>query len=181
MRAVLPPIPCRRPRPGRNQSRPRRCGFSVEFRAVKESRIDGDLRVIEDAILSGIGIVKSPSYDGARVEARRRSGPDHAGDDRVPSDTDLWSVRCSGAECKFAQAWRQRGCRKAYSIRAFQQFERETVIAGVWLLRHAPCVGIGAARCEASILGNGDGEVEIDLPAGIASALRPWPRMKPPA
>ena len=46
-------------------------GLSIEFRAVKESR-DGDIRVIEDAILSGVGLVGDPSYGGARVEARAR-------------------------------------------------------------------------------------------------------------
>ena len=48
-------------------------GLSVEFRPLKERR-DADVRVIEDAVLSGIGIVRAPSYKQSNVEARRRSG-----------------------------------------------------------------------------------------------------------
>ena len=47
-------------------------GLSVEFNVVKETR-EGGLRVIQEAVLSGIGIVKAPSYSDSQVEARRRN------------------------------------------------------------------------------------------------------------
>ena len=68
--ADLPPIPAA-DRALEDIRAGKTTGLSVEFRAVKESR-DGDVRVIEDAILSGVGLVGNPSYGGARVEARAR-------------------------------------------------------------------------------------------------------------
>ena len=72
MRADLPPIPAA----NRALALVRggdATGLSVEFRAVRERREAG-LRVIQEAVLSGIGLVRSPSYTGSRVEARARSG-----------------------------------------------------------------------------------------------------------
>lgn len=48
-------------------------GLSIEFRAVAE-RFEGGVRVIERAVLSGIGVVDTPAYPQSEVEARRRHG-----------------------------------------------------------------------------------------------------------
>ena len=49
-------------------------GLSVEFRALEETRDSAGIRIIHKAVLSGVGLVRSPSYPGATVEARARSG-----------------------------------------------------------------------------------------------------------
>ena len=72
LRAELPPIPAA----DRALALVRggdATGLSVEFHAVRERR-EGGLRVIEEARLSGVGIVRAPSYGAARVEARAKSG-----------------------------------------------------------------------------------------------------------
>ena len=161
MRAELPPIPAADKAIAEIKAG-RANGLSVEFRAVKESRIDG-IRVIEDAILSGIGIVKSPSYDGARVEARRRSGRTMRA--TIPAGRSV-ECRCSGAECKFAKMAKE-GMEQAFD-RAFKQFERE-VIAGFGSY-DMPLASASSGTLRGRILGNGDGEVEIDLPADSVGA-----------
>ena len=47
-------------------------GFSLEFDSLQETR-DGEIRVVERAILAGIGLVRSPSYQGSVVEVRTTS------------------------------------------------------------------------------------------------------------
>ena len=158
MRATLPPIPAA-DRALAEIKAGRVGGLSVEFRAVKETR-DGDLRVIQDAILSGIAIVKAPSYDGSRVESRRRSGRTIRS--RVPSDTDL-GCTCSGAGCKFARFTKE--ALEGVFERAFQQFERETVAAHGSYATPLASVGRGTLRGKMvdDVL-----EVEIDVPTGVA-------------
>ena len=47
-------------------------GLSVEFVALRERRDADGIRVVEEAVLKGVGLVKNPSYDSALVEARKR-------------------------------------------------------------------------------------------------------------
>ena len=46
-------------------------GLSVEFHAISE-RQEGDVRVIEQAELVGIGVVDTAAYPASEVEARRK-------------------------------------------------------------------------------------------------------------
>ena len=169
MRAELPPIPAA-DRALAEIKAGRVDGLSVEFRAVKERR-DGDIRVIEDAVLSGIGIVRAPSYDGSRVEARRRSGRTMRA--RIPAGRSV-ECRCSGAECKFAKMVKE-GMEQAFANSKaghsgvqFGQFERE-VVAGFGSY-DMPLASASSGTLRGRILGNGDGEVEIDLPADSVGA-----------
>ena len=161
MTASLPPIPAA-DRALAMVRAGQATGLSVEFNAVRE-RQEGALRVIEDAVLSGIGIVRAPSYDSSRVEARRRMGRTVRA--RVPSDADV-ECRCSGVECKFARITGD-AMRQAFED-AFDKARRE-VIAGFGSY-DMPLASRSAGTLRGRILGNGDGEVEIDLPDDGAGA-----------
>ena len=161
MTATLPPIPAAN-RALAEIKAGRVNGLSVEFRALKESR-DGEIRVITDALVSGIGLVCAPSYGDAKVEARKRSGRSMRA--TIPANRDV-ECRCSGAECKFAKITGE-AMQGAFD-RAFKQFERE-VIAGFGSY-DMPLASASAGTLRGRILGNGDGEIEIDLPADSVGA-----------
>ena len=70
MSATLPPLPfadlvLKDVRAGN------RSGLSIEFRYIK-TRVEGGIKVVEKALLRGIGIVSAPDYGASRVEARAR-------------------------------------------------------------------------------------------------------------
>ena len=155
MVATLPPIPAA-DRALEEVRSGRTTGLSVEFKALAERR-DGNLRVIEDAELRGIGLVRNPSYQQSHVEARRRSGRTMRA--RIPADRSV-ECRCSGAACKFAKITGE-AMQDAFD-RAFTQFEHE-VIAGFGSY-DMPLASTSSGTLRGRILGNGDGEVEIDLP-----------------
>ena len=163
MRAELPPIPAA-DRALEEIRAGLATGLSIEFRAVRERR-DGDLRVVEDAILLGIAIVRSPSYSNARVEARRRSGRTMRA--RIPAGRNV-ECRCSGAQCKFAKIIGQ-ALAEEFDM-AFGQARKE-IIAGFGSY-DMPLASRSAGTLRGRILASGDGEVEIDLPddgAGTAT------------
>ena len=161
MRAELPPIPAA-DRALAEIKAGRVDGLSCEFRAVRE-RQDAGIRVIEDAILFGVGIVRAPSYGGSRVEARRRSGRTMRA--TIPADRSV-ECRCSGVTCKFAKITGE-AMQDAFD-KAFRQFERE-VIAGFGSY-DMPLASASSGTLRGRILGNGDGEIDIDLPDDGAGA-----------
>ncbi len=158
MTATLPPIPAA-DRALAEIRAGRLGGLSVEFEAVQERR-EGGLRVIQDAVLSGVGIVRAPSYEASRVEARARSGRTLRA--HIPADTDL-ACECSGDGCKFAR-FTGEALKEAFD-EVFTRFEREAV-AGFGSYA-APLAGAGRGTMRGRAV-EGGADVEIDIPRGAA-------------
>ena len=136
-------------------------GFSVEFSALQERR-DGGLRVVERADLSGVGLVRAPSYHGSTVELRARSGRTFRA--RIPSNRNV-ACRCSGAGCKFARFQREATERMFREI--FEELDRDAVAAlGSFDM---PLASRSSGTLRGAMRGD-DLEVEIDVPEGAAGA-----------
>ena len=71
---------------------------SIEFRALEQT-VAGDLRIVRQATLPGIGIVDTGAYGTAGAVEVRRRGP--VVTMRVPYDVKL-ACECSGPNCSFA-------------------------------------------------------------------------------
>jgi len=99
MTAELPPIPAADRALAEVRAR-RTTGLSIEFRALQEHRDAAGVRVVEAAELSGIGLVRSPSYLGSRVEARARSGRTLTA--TIPEGVRL-ACDCSGGGTQYAE------------------------------------------------------------------------------
>lgn len=137
-------------------------GFSVEFNARDEARENG-IRVVRKAELSGVGLVGSPSYQQSTLELRGRSGRTMRA--VIPADRNV-ACRCSGVQCKFARITGE-AMQEAFD-EAFEQATRE-IVAGFGSF-DAPLASRSSGTLRGRILGNGDGQVEIDLPEGTAGA-----------
>lgn len=76
-------------------------GLSIEFSAQDERLEEGDLRIVERAKLSAIGVVDRPQYETSTVQARRRRGRSFlkAG---VPYGKSL-ACRCHTGKCNKVQ------------------------------------------------------------------------------
>ena len=168
MRAELPPIPAADKAIAEIKAG-RANGLSVEFHAVRERR-DGDLRVIQDAILSGIGIVKAPSYGGSRVEARRRSGRSMRA--RIPADETV-ACECAGQDTRWARVI-QPAMEKMWK----DSFEGGTkAVVGAYLENYGtPIASTARGTLRGRIRGIGGFEVDIDLPDSEAgrALLAAW-------
>ena len=160
MTAKLPPIPAAN-RALQEIRTGKTTGLSVEFETVKE-RIENGIRVIEQAILSGIGIVKAPSYQQAKVEARARSGRTIRA--RIPADTDL-SCECTGIECSYAR-YTQDLLEEVWE-KTWNKFEREAIATYGSYAKPLASAGKGTMRGRVT----DDGlEVDIDVPNSTAGA-----------
>ena len=168
MRAELPPIPAA-DRALAEIKAGRVDGLSVEFRAVRE-REESGIRVIEDAILSGIGIVRSPSYDGARVEARKRSGRTMRA--RIPTDETV-ACECAGQDTRWARV-----IEPAMEKMWKDSFTEGTkAVVGAYLENYqTPIASTARGTLRGRIRGVGGYEVDIDLPDSEAgrALLAAW-------
>ena len=137
-------------------------GLSVEFKALSE-RQDGDVRVIEAARLGGIGIVQSPSYVEATVEARRGKKRRKLRA-RVPADTDL-ACECSGPDANLA-----RMLKPAMDDMWRESFaEGTTKVTAAYLENYqTPLASTARGTLRGRIRGVAGHEVDIDIPDSAA-------------
>ena len=160
MTATLPPIPAA-DRALALVREGQATGLSVEFEAVKE-RQEGGLRVIQEAVLSGIGIVRSPSYEASRVEARARSGRTLRA--TIPTDTD------AACECQTGDCSKVRILGEAMEQMFAEAFEDGTkqIVAAYLENYSGPLASTSRGTLRGSIRGTGfEGRkptVEVDIP-----------------
>ena len=114
--------------------------------------------MLSDALLSGVGIVRAPSYEDSVVEARGRRGSTLRA--RIPSNKRV-ACSCSGASCKFARLMRE-GVKKAFDD-AFKQHARTVAAYGEY---NRPLGSVSRGTLRGKVRPDGDAEVEIDVPTG---------------
>ena len=168
MRAELPPIPAA-DRALEEVRSGRATGLSVEFHAMRESR-DGDIRVVEDAVLSGIGIVRTPSYEASRVEARARSGRTLRAE--IPTDRPV-DCACAGGGCSRSEIL---GEAMAGMWKDVFTEGTKRVASGYLENYSTPIASTARGTLRGRISGIGGYEVEMDIPDSLAgrSLIDAW-------
>ena len=137
-------------------------GFSVEFHAEAERRESG-IRVVERAKLVGVGLVGSPSFPASVVEIRGRMGRTMRA--TIPANRNL-ACRCSGASCKFARIM-QNAMEEVFDEFAATAGREQIAAFGSY---DSPLASVSSGTLRGRMLRSGDGEIEIDLPEGVAGS-----------
>ena len=172
MTATLPPIPAA-DRALEEVRTGATTGLSVEFRALRERR-DGDLRIIENSVISGIGIVRSPSYQDSTVEARRRRGQTLRSE--FPGGTKL-ECRCADGECRSAMFTTdvledalERAIAQRRMIAVFEDYARPLASVARGTIRKA-----GTAAVAIDLPQGAAGDAVVDASSSVGVIVRPLP------
>ena len=126
-------------------------GLSIEFHATAEQQ-ENDLRIVEQATLTGVSVVDNPAYPSSTVEARAKKGASGF-KSKIPYEQIL-ECHCHRGECN-----QVRITKKAFD-EALQSDDEILVIHG----DYSKALG-SRKRGTLRLKGTGDGmDIEMDLP-----------------
>ena len=168
MRAEVPPIPAG-DRALAEVRAGRATGLSVEFHALEEKREAG-VRVVTAARVEGIGIVRAPSYESSRVEARARSGRTMRAE--IPTGRPV-DCACAGGGCSRSELLTEAMAEMWEDV--FK--EGTNRVAAAYLESYStPIASTARGTLRGRITGIGGYEVDMDIPDSAAgrSLVEAW-------
>lgn len=151
----------------------RATGLSLEFQAQRERQESGN-RLVDQALVVGVGIVANPSYQKSHVEARRRSGRTMRAD--FPTGTRL-ECRCADGDCTsamFETDVLQRAFDRAFEqrkmIAVFEDYSRPLASVGRGTIRR-----VGATAVAIDLPQGDAGDAAVDASSSVGVIVRPLP------